>query len=150
VHHLQKNLFKASINNNMNKLLSPQPLWQANGIALVRIIVGCFMLYHGWEILSAEKMKVYFEWDSFKGSSWLPYAGKAAEAIAGVLLITGLFTRMAALIMMGTLAYIAFFVGHGKVWYEDQHPFLFVLLGLVFVFTGPGNFALDNLFFKRK
>jgi putative oxidoreductase len=134
----------------MNKLLSPQPLWQANGIALVRIIVGCFMLYHGLEIFSAEKMKAYFEWESFKGSSWLPYAGKAAEFVAGILLILGLFTRIAASLMIGTLAYIAFFVGNGKVWYEDQHPFLFVLLGLVLVFTGPGNIALDNLLFKKK
>lgn len=134
----------------MNKLLSPQPFAQANGIALIRIIAGAFMLYHGWEVFSAEKMKVYFDWESFKGSSWLPYAGKAAEFVAGLLLVAGLFTRIASLLMMGTLAYIAFFVGHGKVWYEDQHPFLFVLLGLVFVFTGPGSFALDNSLFKNK
>jgi putative oxidoreductase len=134
----------------MNKLLSPQPLWQANGIAFIRIIVGVFMIYHGQEVFFAEKMKVYFEWESFKGSSWLPYVGKAAEFVAGLLLVAGLFTRIASLLMIGTLAYIAFFVGNGKVWYEDQHPFLFVLLGLVLVFTGPGNFALDNSFFKRK
>ena len=134
----------------MNKLLSPQPFAQAYGIAFIRIIVGVFMLYHGWEVFSAEKMKAYVDWESFKGSSWLPYVGKAAEFAAGLLLVVGLFTRIASLIMIGTLAYIAFFVGHGKVWYEDQHPFLFVLLGLVFVFTGPGNFAIDNLLFRRK
>ncbi len=134
----------------MNKFLSAQPIWQHNGIAIVRIIVGVFMLYHGWEVFSAEKMKVYFDWESFKGSIWLPYVGKATELVAGLLLTLGLFTRIGALLMVGTLAYIAFFVGHGKVWYEDQHPFLFVLLGLVFVFTGPGNWAIDNLLFKKK
>lgn len=134
----------------MNKLLLPQPIWQHNGITIVRIIVGVFMLYHGWEVFSAEKMKVYFDWESFKGSAWLPYVGKATELVAGLLLTLGLFTRIGALLMIGTLAYIAFFVGHGKVWYDDQHPFLFVLLGLVFVFTGPGNWAIDNLLFKKK
>ncbi|MBX9781696.1 MAG: DoxX family protein [Chitinophagaceae bacterium] len=134
----------------MNKLLSPQPIWQHNGIAIIRIVVGIFMLYHGWEVFSAEKMKVYFEWEPFKGSAWLPYVGKATEFVAGLLLALGLFTRIGALLMIGTLAYIAFFVGHGKVWYDDQHPFLFVLLGLVFVFTGPGGFALDNFIFRKK
>jgi uncharacterized membrane protein YphA (DoxX/SURF4 family) len=134
----------------MNKLLSTQPIWQHNGIAIIRIVVGIFMLYHGWEVFSAEKMKVYFDWESFKGSAWLPYVGKATEFVAGLLLTLGLFTRIGGLLMIGTLAYIAFFVGHGKVWYEDQHPFLFVLLGLVFVFIGPGNWAIDNLLFKKK
>jgi putative oxidoreductase len=134
----------------MNRLLSPQPLWQSSGIAIVRMIVGLFMIYHGWEIFSIEKMNVYFQWDSFKGITWLPYLGKAAELIAGILLTIGLFTRAASMLMMGTLIYIAFFVGNGKVWYQDQHPFLFVLLGMVFVFTGPGSLALDNMLFKKK
>jgi uncharacterized membrane protein YphA (DoxX/SURF4 family) len=134
----------------MNKLLSTQPIWQNNGIAIIRIVVGIFMLYHGWEVFSAEKMKAYFDWESFKGSAWLPYVGKATEFVAGLLLTLGLFTRIGALLMVGTLAYIVFFVGHGKVWYEDQHPFLFVLLGLVFILTGPGNWAIDNLLFKKK
>jgi putative oxidoreductase len=133
----------------MNKLLAPQSLWQENGIALLRMVVGVFMLYHGSEVFSSDKMKVYFEWEPFKGASWLPYLGKAFEFVAGLLLAVGLLTRLAALLMMGTLGYIAFFIGNGKVWYEDQHPFLFVLLGLVFVFTGPGNFALDNMLFKK-
>jgi hypothetical protein len=47
------------------------------------------------------------------------------------------------------MSYIAFFVGHGKVWYEDQHPFLLVLLAMVFFFTGPGNISLDKMIFKK-
>lgn len=133
----------------MKKFFAPQSLYLENGMALLRIVVGCFMLYHGLEVFSAEKMKVYFEWQPFKDASWLPYLGKALEFVAGLLLTAGLLTRLAALLMIGTLAYITFFVGNGKVWYEDQHPFLFVLLGLVFVFTGPGNFALDNMLFKK-
>jgi putative oxidoreductase len=41
-------------------------------------------------------------------------------------------------------------VGHGKVWYDDQNPFLFVLLGLIFIFTGPGNWSIDGLLFGKK
>jgi putative oxidoreductase len=138
--------------NNMNKLLSPAPLAQSNGIAIVRIITGLFMIYHGWDVFSAEKMNVYTEWDQFKNETGriMVYIGKGAELVAGILLVLGLFTRIAAIMMILTLGYIAFFVGNGKVWADAQHPFLFVLLGLVFVFTGPGAMSLDNTIFRRK
>jgi putative oxidoreductase len=65
-------------------------------------------------------------------------------------LILGLFTRFAALITVGTFVYIVFFIGKGKFWMEDQHPFLFVLLGVLFLFTGPGSFSLDSKLFKSR
>jgi putative oxidoreductase len=41
-------------------------------------------------------------------------------------------------------------VGSGKFWYDDQHPFMFILLALMFIFTGPGAGALDSVVFKKK
>ena len=136
----------------MNKSLSPFPFWQAAGLTLVRLVVGYFMIYHGWEVFSAEKMNGYLQWDMFKNSSGktMVYLGKGAELVGGVLLCIGLFTRIAAVILMGTMAYIAFFVGHGKIWYDDQHPFLFVLLGAVFLFIGGGPLSADHFLFKKK
>lgn len=136
----------------MGKLLSPSPLMRDEGITVIRLIVGFFMIYHGWEIFDTGKMNAYLEWDLFKTSTGksLVYAGKAAELLGGALLFLGLFTRIAAMILIATMACITFFVGHGKIWYEDQHPFLFVLLGFVFIFTGPGSWSLDNSFFKNK
>ena len=110
------------------------------------------MIYHGYEVFDAEKMKGYLDWDMFKDSSsgkFMVYAGKAAEFVGGILLFIGLFTKIAALILIFTMAYIAFFVGNGKIWYEDQHPFLFVLLGLVFIFCGPGNWSVDKVIERK-
>ena len=136
----------------MNRFFSSSPVWQTTGLTLIRFVVGLFMIYHGWEVFSAEKMNGYMEWDMFKNSSsarMMVYAGKATELAGGILLFVGLFTRIAALILMGTMSYIAFFVGHGKIWYEDQYPFLFVVLALVFVFMGGGKWSFDNLLFKK-
>jgi putative oxidoreductase len=134
----------------MNKFLSPSPIWQNAGLFLVRIIIGAFLIYHGKEVFDAVKMKEYAGWANFKSSSYMPYLGKGAEFVAGVLLMLGLFTRVAALIIIGTFTYIAFFIGHGKIWYEDQYPLLFAMLGLMFSFTGPGALSLDGMFFKTK
>ena len=136
----------------MNRLFSSVPLFQNKGLALVRIILGSFLVYHGWEIFDTAKMNEYMGWDIFKRSSSMSvmvYMGKAAELVSGVMFITGLLTRIASLILICTMLYITFFVGNGKIWYEDQYPFLFALLGLVFFFTGPGKWSMDNLLFNK-
>jgi len=137
----------------MKRFFSPLPLWRGNGLALVRIIVGSFLIYHGCEMFDTPAMNEYFKWDMFKDSSLaklLVYGGKVAELLTGVLLVLGLLTRIACIILICTLGYIAFFVGHGKIWYEDQYPFLFVVIGFIFFFTGPGSFSLDSVIFKNK
>jgi len=131
----------------MNKFLSSSPWYQQEGLAIIRMIVGMFMIYHGFEIFDKETMMGYTTWAQFKempSPAAIVYAGKAAELLAGILFTIGWFTRPAAVILILTMLYIAFFVGHGKVWYDDQHPFLFVLLGLVFIFTGPGKWSVDG------
>lgn len=137
----------------MKRFLSPLPLWQDNGLALIRIVTGSFLVYHGSEMFDTAAMSEYFKWDMFKESTsakFFVYGGKVAEFLSGILLVLGLFTRIACIALICTLGYIAFFVGHGKVWYEDQYPFLFVVIGFIFIFTGPGAFSLDKVIFKNK
>ena len=124
----------------------------AQGLAIVRIIFGALIVYHGKEVFEPQLMKEYANWDSISGSNGLlmVYLGKGSEFVAGLLLLLGLFTRLASLMTMGTMLYITFFVGSGKFWYEDQHPFMFALFGLLFLFTGPGAFNLNEAVFKDR
>lgn len=137
----------------MNKFLSASPIMEQQGLAIIRIITGLFMVYHGWEVFDSATMKGYAGWDQFKGlpsPALMVYLGKSAELVAGLLLAAGCLTRPAALVLILTMLYISFFAGHGKIWYDDQHPFLFVLLGCVFVFCGPGSWSIDRLLQKNK
>ena len=136
----------------MNKFFSAAPLWQQHGIAIVRIIVGLFLIYHGWEVFDAAKMKEYSSWNTWKGYSspdFMVYLGKTSELVGGILLTLGLFSRLACILIAGTMLFIVFFIGNGKFWSDDQHPFLFVLLAFIFFFTGPGMWSLDELIFRR-
>ena len=136
----------------MKRFLSSQTIWFHPGIALVRIITGLFLAYHGWEVFDAAKMREYQAWDLFKDSSsgaFMVYLGKGSELVAGILLMFGFLTRLACLLVIGTMVYIAFFVGHGIIWYDDQHPFLFVLIAMLFLFTGPGKYSIDHLLFDK-
>jgi putative oxidoreductase len=131
----------------MKKLFSSTPIYPDKGLALIRIAVGLLMAYHGVEVFDRTTMESYLTWDTFKSGTgeFLVYLGKSSEFISGVLLTLGFFTRLGALIAVGTLSYITFIVGNGRFWYEDQHPFMFVLFGLLFFFTGPGAWSLDKL-----
>ena len=135
----------------MNKFFSSAPLWQSGGLALVRLTVGAFLIYHGSEMFNETIIARYLNWEPFKNpyGKFLVYSGKAGELIAGILLAIGLFTRIACVIMIGVFSYITFFLGKGIIWYDDQHPFLLVLFGLLFFFTGPGNFSFDKMIFKK-
>lgn len=135
----------------MSILFSSSPYAQPVAISILRIVFACFLIFHGKEIFDEALMNDYAKWDSFKNFSspaLVAYTGKSSELLAGILLLLGLFTRLACLLVIGTFSYITFFVGHGKFWYDDQHPFMFVLVATILFFTGPGKWSLDQKFFK--
>lgn len=132
-------------------LFSAKPLWHETGMALLRILVGLLMTYHGLEIFQPAIMAGYQEWDVIKNMPapvFMVYLGKTLEFITGLCLTFGIFTRIAALLMAINLLFICFVIGNGRFYYEDQHPFNFALLALVFFFTGPVKWSLDERLFK--
>jgi uncharacterized membrane protein YphA (DoxX/SURF4 family) len=68
---------------------------------------------------------------------------------SGTFLTVGLLTRLAVIPLAITMTVICFGMGKGRIFLEDQHPFLFVLLSLVFFFAGSGKWSLDQAIFGR-
>ncbi len=135
----------------MKSFLSGSPYWQRKGMALIRMVLGMLLIYHGQEVFDEKLMQEYLSWEMFSGpyGKMMVYTGKLLELISGILMLLGLLTRIAAVLIIITFLYITFLVGAGKFWYQDQHPFLFVLLGMVFLFNGPGAWSVDRLIFSK-
>lgn len=135
----------------MNTWLSARPLKNFDTVyAVLRIITGFFMLFHGWEVLNPAQMTDNAKWLTdlhFPAPLVMAYLGKGTELVAGACLMAGFLTRPAALCMIAVMLVISFGMGHGKVWYEDQHPFMFVLLGALFVAGGGGKWSVDGRVF---
>lgn len=109
------------------------------------------MMYHGWEVFDSVKMNEYTIWLTglkFRSPAFFAYLGKIMELVSGALIALGLCTRPAAICLAITMAGICFGLGKGRIFMEDQHPFLFVLLSLVFYFTGAGRWSLDRIIFE--
>lgn len=117
-------------------------------LALLRIITGLLVAYHGLELFDAAKINEYMDWHSIKvlpAPRAMVSIGKATELFGGLALALGLFTRIASLAIAAVFVFITFYLGDGRFWYEEQHPFLFILLAALFAFTGGGKWSVDGI-----
>ena len=112
-------------------------------LALLRVVTALLFLSHG-------TMKIL----GFPASDFQPplmsIFGLAGiiEIVTGILIVIGLFTRIAAFIASGTMA-VAYFMAHAAQAFVPaqnggEAAVLFCFIFLYLVFSGPGAFAIDN------
>lgn len=125
-----------------------------DGIALVRIMVGVMLIYQGWQLFESHDMHVFTDLlfnMSIPFPEAMAYTGKIVELAGGLLLILGLFTRLVTAVLFITFLLITFGLGDGKIFADNQLPFLYALISLIFFFTGAGRLSIDFiLFINRK
>lgn len=138
----------------MNKFFSPSPVAQNYGIAIVRIITGILLIHQGWEAFDNTKMEMYTSWfveRKYSNPAIWAYSGKVGELLAGLGFVLGLFTRLASVAAISAFTGIIFILGDkGEIFHGDQYPFLFILLALVFFFTGPGKWSVDQFLSRNR
>ncbi|HBO38011.1 MAG TPA: DoxX family protein [Pasteurellaceae bacterium] len=124
-------------------------------LALLRIIAGYMFLLHG--------TAKFFEFPvSMTGGNggvelFSMYGiGGIIEIVGGVLIILGLFTRAAAFVMSGQMAYAYFFMHASAadillpIANKGELAALYALVFLYFVVAGGGAFALDNKICQKR
>lgn len=116
--------------------------------SIVRIVASLLFLEHGLSGLfgwpSPLPTPALFSLYWFSGS---------IELVGGVLLALGLFSRCAAFVMSGEMAF-AYFIGHAPQGFfpilnRGDAAILFCFIFLYLVFAGPGPWSLDAVWRKR-
>ena len=116
------------------------------GLLLLRLWLGVSMLYlHGWEKL----MNLFAGKTSFLdplGIGEMPslICTVLAEAICSVLLIIGLWTRWAAVILAFTMGVAFFIVNGANPKGNGELAWLYFGAYLVLFVTGAGKFSVDR------
>ncbi len=111
-------------------------------LGITRIVAGLIFLEHG-------TMKLLgFPPGMSPPMFSMGWNAGAIELIAGTLIVLGLFTRVAAFIASGEMAF-AYFLGHyPKAFFPAQNggdaAILFCFLFLYLAAAGPGSFALNR------
>jgi len=119
--------------------LSP---WAPQVLSILRIMSGLLFLEHG-------TMKAFGFPAPMAGFTWMSLLGAAAiiEGVGGLLVTLGLFTRIAAFIMSGEMAFAYFMVHTHKSFFpalnSGDAAVLYCFVFLYFVFSGPGPWSLD-------
>jgi putative oxidoreductase len=115
-------------------------------LGLFRIVVGFLFTFHGTTTL--------FGWPNSEGGGAVPvgtwpywWAG-VIELVVGLLLVAGLFTRLAALLGSGTMAFAYFTVHQPKALLPIDNggelAALYCFAFLLIAFAGPGALAIDG------
>lgn len=124
------------------------------GILVFRIGISAIMLLHG-----VPKVGMLFGGDEIQFADPIGIGMVAslalatfAEFICSILIILGLGTRLAALVLIINMG-VAVFIQHYSMSFLDngkQLPLLFLLGYILLYYTGSGRFSLDKLFLTKK
>jgi putative oxidoreductase len=128
----------------MTWLLSSEPLSE-KGIAIVRVVVGVLLIIHGTQVFYTNEMNDYGPWLTDLGVPFplmSAYAGKIVELMGGLCLVTGMFLRIACVMLMATFLFISIVMGDGKILTDAQHPFIFFLFSMLFLFCGDSGYSI--------
>jgi putative oxidoreductase len=122
-------------------------------LLLLRFGFGVVFIYHGYPKLFS---RVEFYLQAFERlglPSWLSYAAGMIELFGGLLLLVGLFTRVAALLLAVEFIFAIWKVhlAEGVLAVpEYEFALLVVSAALVLASTGAGPLSLDFLIYRQK
>ncbi len=125
------------------------------GLLILRVVFGLVLLYgHGFEKMGTILSGKEIQFMDPIGLGAVPsfYMVAFAEGICAILLILGLFSRFAALVLsvnfLVVFIFHAFISGDGFDILELRFFYLFAFIALTL--TGPGRYSLDHMLFRRQ
>lgn len=135
-------------------LFKGKPNYINFGLLFYRIALGASMFYHGylkWLSGSEGLYKVgamLAPLGVSGGYELLGTAAAIAEMLGGILIILGLFTRIGALLLAGTLAVATILHINGNFFGWD-YPSQMAFGAIMLFFAGAGRYSFDAFIFKK-
>lgn len=131
----------------MKKLLSAGYNDTSFNIAtlLLRLSFGTLMfLDHGIPKLMHYSERVRTFYDPFHiGSQWSFLLVLFAEVFCSILIVFGLFTRLALVPLIATMAVVVFMLNKGKPFSESELAVVYLSVFLALMLIGPGRYSVD-------
>lgn len=136
----------------MTRFLNNLQPW---GALLLRLVLGCAMIYHGYHkvipaggigshnVFSALQHHAHFV-ASLGVPSWLGYCSALTEFFGGILILLGLLTRLAAFLVSANMlvALVAVDLRHGYA--NSEYALALFVIAVMLFFYGSGAVALDR------
>lgn len=129
----------------VKKLLSKNPLSIDLAVLILRVCTGGFMLTHGWPKLAnfGERMEKFRDPIGL-GSELSLTLTVFAEFFCSILLILGIYTRLALIPLIITMSVVAFIVHSNDPFGDKEKALLFLSAFIALFLAGPGKFSFDG------
>ena len=122
-------------------------------LLLLRWALGVIFVFHGAPKLFGNSQRFLEFFASLGFPSWMAYVAGVVELFGGALLIAGLFTRVAGLLLAGEMAVALWKVHLAKgvlAVNEYEFPLTLAVAALTLAAVGAGAISLDRAIFKDK
>ena len=122
-------------------------------LLLLRWALGLIFVFHGAPKLFGNSQRLLEFFASLGFPAWMAYVGGVVELFGGALLILGLFTRIAGLLLAGQMVIAIWKVHLGKgllAVNEYQFPMALAAAAFALAALGAGAISLDRAIFKDK
>jgi putative oxidoreductase len=117
-------------------------------LLVLRIVLGIIMIAHGYPKVFGGLSEHVHHVSNLGLPGWLAYCSAAAEFLGGILLLVGLFTRIAALAILINMT-VAIWKVHWKNGLLGnggyQFPLALAAIAFALIFLGAGPIALDGI-----
>jgi putative oxidoreductase len=121
-------------------------------LLLLRLGLGMIFVFYGYPMLFTNARRTAEFFASIGLPFPLPYVAGTIELFGGLLLLAGLFTRYAALLLTGVMGVAIWKVHLGKgilAVPEYQFPLIVALACFTLATTGAGAISLDRMIFRE-
>jgi putative oxidoreductase len=120
------------------------------GLLLFRLLAGFALLrVHGWEKIANYQQEVRSIPDPFGLGGEVNVAiAIFSDVFCALLVMGGLFTRLASLSILGTTLVGLLFVHLDDPWHGKDVPMVYSIMFLVILLLGPGGYSLDGALSK--
>lgn len=133
-------------------LSSKHNAFQINtALLLLRVAAGIWMAFHGYQKLTGFTT-IEPQFMEFLGLSKSFSLGLTifSELLCSLLLVAGLFTRIALIPLIVTMLVAVFMAHGGDLFGEGEHAFLYLAIYLALLISGPGKYSADEWFYGNK
>jgi putative oxidoreductase len=135
--------------NVLNRMIDPRPSRRLvdTGLLLFRLLAGFALLrVHGWEKIANYREELRSIPDPFGlGGGVTLSIAIFSDVFCAVLVMAGLFTRLASLSILSTTMVGLFFVHFNDAWHDKDVPMVYSIMFGLILLLGPGKYSLDGI-----
>jgi putative oxidoreductase len=119
------------------------------GMLILRIATGLLLASHGYaKLIKFNTLRYKFINFMHLGSTASLTLIIFAELICGILLILGLFTRLACIPIIIGMAVVVFVASNGHIFAEGERGMVYLAATLTILLCGAGRISIDGMMWK--